>query len=176
MLDKFYLLRHEYKIKRLIKTDLQVGKKTLLFNNVKDYGFEPGLVTIGDGCVIAAGVLFITNPVVGKLCCDQEQPGGNRITIRDNCFIGVDAIIYPNVVIGPNAIIGAGAVIMSDVPPDMCVMGNPSRVSCTLDFYASTCKRGMVPNYVPAKKRMLLQEYFWNAQRDLSDKVGSRNT
>jgi len=167
MFKRLYLFRHECEMKKLIKTGIQVGRDTLLFNETQNYGGNPEMVAIGNHCVITAGVQFITNPGILKACSNQDEScenrnSNNRIIIHDNCFIGIDAIIYPNVVIGPNAIVGAGSVVMSDVPSDMCVRGNPSRAACTVEFYASTCKRGMMPNYVPEIKRRLLQKYFWN--------------
>ena len=39
-----------------------------------------------------------------------------KIKIGNNCFIGMGAIILPNVEIGNNCIVGAGAVVMNSFP------------------------------------------------------------
>jgi acetyltransferase-like isoleucine patch superfamily enzyme len=51
-----------------------------------------------------------------------------KIDVKDNVFIGYNAIVLPNVTIGPNAIVAAGAVVTKDVPPDSIVAGVPARV------------------------------------------------
>jgi acetyltransferase-like isoleucine patch superfamily enzyme len=172
MFKRFFQFRHEWKIKKLLKSGIQVGKNTLLFNEARNFGFDPQKVAIGKNCVVAAGVKFITNPGIPE--CGWSRSGspadpekGDRITVHDNCFIGIDSILYPNISIGPNTIIGAGTVVMTDAPPGMCVSGNPSRVSCTVDLYAGFCKRGMVPDYVSKRKRKVLQKHFWNIRDDV---------
>lgn len=51
------------------------------------------------------------------------------LEIKNDVWIGHNAIIMPNVkVIGNGAIIGAGAVIHKDVPDYAIVVGNPARV------------------------------------------------
>jgi carbonic anhydrase/acetyltransferase-like protein (isoleucine patch superfamily) len=68
-----------------------------------------------------------------------------KITIQDNCVIGVSSIILPGVTIGPDSIVGAGSVVTRDVPPKSVAAGNPARVLCTLDEYIAKCSRRMLP-------------------------------
>ena len=163
MLKRVFWFRHEQGIKKLLKTGMQVGKGTLIFNEAGDFGCNSHTIRIGNNCVIASGVQFISNPAIIMLTSCSEKAVEHKIVIHDNCFLGMNSIIYPDVVIGPNVIVGAGAVVMEDVPPNMCVSGNPLCVNCTVDFYRCTCKRGMIPNYIPENKRIVLQEYFWNS-------------
>lgn len=50
-----------------------------------------------------------------------------KIDIRDNVFIGWNAIIMPGVTIGPNAIVGAGAVVTCNVEAGEIVGGVPAK-------------------------------------------------
>ncbi|MEG5063119.1 acyltransferase [Microcoleus sp. B3-A4] len=50
-----------------------------------------------------------------------------KIDIRDNVFIGLNAIVLRNVTIGPNAIVAAGAVVTKDVAEGDIVAGVPAR-------------------------------------------------
>ena len=106
---------------------------------------EPYLVKIHDNVRIAAGVKLITHDVIdGMLAlCPKYKKDLNSfrfhmgtIEIFDNCMIGADAIVLPNVKIGPNAIVGAGAVITKDVLEGTIVAGNPAKVIGKFDDYA----------------------------------------
>jgi len=50
------------------------------------------------------------------------------ITIGNDVWIGVGAILLPGVTIGDGAIVSAGAVVAGDVPPYAIVGGSPARV------------------------------------------------
>jgi acetyltransferase-like isoleucine patch superfamily enzyme len=50
------------------------------------------------------------------------------ITICDNAWIGMNAIILKGVTIGEGAIVGAGSVVTKSVPAWTLVAGNPARV------------------------------------------------
>lgn len=59
-----------------------------------------------------------------------------KVTIGDNCFIGMNTVILKGTTIGNNTIIGAGSVVTGGEYPSDCVLaGNPARVICSLDEY-----------------------------------------
>ena len=104
---------------------------------VRSLGEEPFLIKIGNHCTIAPNVIFLCHDGATWLFT-EEYPSLQKfgaIEIRDNCFIGLSAIILGNVRIGPNAIVAAGAVVTKDVPEGSIVGGNPARVISTVDRF-----------------------------------------
>lgn len=88
--------------------------------------------------VLARGVSFLTHDGSSRvfgLLLPEASTYGNRygtIQIHDNSFLGVNAIILPDVEIGPNSIVGAGSVVSRDVAPDTVVAGVPASRICSL--------------------------------------------
>lgn len=104
---------------------------------------------VGEKCSILAGVAFldprytsIGNNVHFADCTLIGHDGSvgmmeaaygvridkvGKIDIRDNVFIGHNALILPGVTIGPDAIVAAGAVVVRDVEPDTIVAGVPAK-------------------------------------------------
>ncbi|HEV2274300.1 MAG TPA: acyltransferase [Acidobacteriaceae bacterium] len=108
-----------------------------------------GFYSIGENCQILAETNFtdpayvrIGNNVHFSSCTIVGHDGSTamldrafglkldsvgKVDIRDNVFIGYQAIVLPNVTIGPNAIVGAGSIVTKDVLPGEIVAGNPAR-------------------------------------------------
>lgn len=58
-----------------------------------------------------------------------------RVTIGDNCHIGMNAMILPGVTIGRDCIVGACAVVTHDIPDGTVVAGVPARPISTVEKY-----------------------------------------
>jgi len=107
----------------------------------RDLGAEPYLVKIGNHVTIASGVLFVTHDG-GAWVFREEVPDlqvFGPIVIEDNCTIGINAILCPNIRIGPNSIVAAGSVVISDVPPNTIAMGIPARPFGSVEKYKEKC-------------------------------------
>ena len=59
-----------------------------------------------------------------------------KIEIDDNCFIGANCIILPNVYLGKNCIVGAGSVVTKSFPENSVIAGVPARKIKSTKEYA----------------------------------------
>jgi acetyltransferase-like isoleucine patch superfamily enzyme len=125
-------------LKFALNKGLTMGSNTRI-RGFPIFGTEPYLIELGNNVVITHGVTFLTHDwsvnVVNSLHPEKHIEKFGKIIIKDNCFIGINSIILPNITIGPNAIVGAGSVVTKDVPPYTVVAGNPAKQICTIDEY-----------------------------------------
>jgi len=99
---------------------------------------EPYLIEIGDNVIVSGEVIFVTHDGGVYLFINEDNNlfgHFGRIKIGNNCFIGMGAIILPNVEIGNNCIIGAGAVVLDSIPDNSVAVGNPAKVIFKTDMY-----------------------------------------
>jgi acetyltransferase-like isoleucine patch superfamily enzyme len=50
------------------------------------------------------------------------------VIIKDNVWIGMNAVILKGVTIGENSVVAAGAIVSKNVPANVIVAGNPAIV------------------------------------------------
>ena len=111
------------------------------FFSIRSLGTEPYLVKIGNGVCITSGVVFNTHDG-GTWIFREEMPDlrvFGPIIIEDNCLIGTNAQLFPNITIGRNSIVGSGSVVISDVPPNSIVMGVPARRFGSVEKFKEKC-------------------------------------
>lgn len=104
-------------------------------------------VNLGQGVVLCPGAILSADITVGDFAmvnlnstighdaslgawttlsaqCDIT----GHVKVADRVFMGSRATIIPGKTIGSRAILGAGAVVISDVPANVTVVGNPARI------------------------------------------------
>lgn len=86
-------------------------------------------VRIGDNCLIGPGVHIYTvahplNPYERIVGWEYGKP----VNIGNNVWIGGRAVINPGINIGNNVVVASGTVLTRDVPDNVVVGGNPSKV------------------------------------------------
>lgn len=121
------------------KQGAQIGEHCSIIPT--NLGIEPYLVKIGNHVTVAQDVKFITHDGGAWIFRDEipDIQVFGPIIIEDNCVIGANAVLFPNIRIGPNSIVGAGSVVITDVPPNMIVMGVPARPLGSVEKYKEKC-------------------------------------
>jgi acetyltransferase-like isoleucine patch superfamily enzyme len=109
-----------------IQKGVNIGKRC----RIQSHSFICELVSVGDGCFISHGAMFINDPfVAGRPATEPAlwRPTrlGNRVSI------GTNATILP-VTICDDVVIGAGAVVTKDITAAGFYVGNPARLLRTL--------------------------------------------
>ena len=104
-----------------IQKNVSIGKNT----RIQSHSFVCELVSIGENCVIAHGVMFINDafehggPAKGNKSLWKKTEVGNHVSIGSN------ATILP-VKICNNVVIGAGSVVTKDIISSGVYAGNPA--------------------------------------------------
>lgn len=131
-------------IKYARKIGVTIGEDCKLNGNPY-WGSEPYLISLGNHVELSGEVIFITHD--GATWCFRDIEGYKnvirygKITIADNCFIGMRSTIMPGVTIGPNSIVGAGSLVTKDVPEGCVYAGVPAKFICTLEDFKEKCLR-----------------------------------
>jgi acetyltransferase-like isoleucine patch superfamily enzyme len=106
-----------------IQRGVRIGART----RVQSHTFICELVTIGEDCMIAHGVMFINDrftqggPARGDRSLWRETHIGDRVSIGSN------ATIMP-VRVCDGTVVGAGAVVTKDIEVPGVYAGNPARL------------------------------------------------
>lgn len=105
-----------------IQKDVSIGRGT----RVQSHAFVCELVTIGESCFIAHGVMFVND-----LFAHGGPARGNKdlwmsTRVGDRVSIGSNATILP-VKICNDVVIGAGSVVTRDITVSGIYAGNPAR-------------------------------------------------
>jgi len=158
------------------KQGAQIGDNCLI--SVRSLGREPYLVRIGNHVLIAPGVVFHTHDG-GAWIFTEEIPDINafgNIVIEDNCLIGANSQLLPNIRIGKNSIVGAGSVVISDVPPNSIVMGVPARIFGSTLKYKENCvarwKEQKPPDYhIEQGRKWWTSKYYMEPNKESKQKL-----
>lgn len=129
----FAILGGSFAARRL---GVKVGADCRIY--IRSFGSEPFLISIGNRTTITSGVRILTHDGATSLVRNDVGQRFQRyapVTIGDDVFIGVNAIIMPGITIGSNSIVAAGAVVTKDVLPGTIVAGSPARVIGSIESY-----------------------------------------
>jgi len=89
-------------------------------------------ITIGDRVLVGGNVSIVDfdfHPLTPEGRAEAINAGAAApIVIKDDVFVGMEALVLKGVTIGEGAVVGAGSVVTQDVPPRTVVAGNPAQV------------------------------------------------
>ena len=163
----------------LRKTGMRIGEGTEVFARTTDILIDttrPWLIEIGRNVQLTAGVKILTHGydwAVLKAKYGDIYGSAGKVTIGDDCFIGMNALILIGTTIGDRVIVGAGSVVAGGTFPSDCVIaGNPARVICTLEAYRAKRAAAQLAEakqlvteyqavYGRAPDKSVLSEFFW---------------
>ncbi|MCL4785717.1 MAG: N-acetyltransferase [Verrucomicrobia bacterium] len=106
-----------------IQKDVTIGRRC----RIQSHTFICELVTIGDDCFIAHGVMFINDlfsiggPAKGRKDLWKSTRIGSRVSLGSN------STILP-VAICDDVVVGAGSVVTRDITEPGIYVGNPARL------------------------------------------------
>ncbi len=111
--------------------EIQIGNSLHMNTNSCLAASNLGKIIIGDNVLIAQNVVLrASNHCFDRVDLPINKQGhkGGEIIIEDDCWIGANVVVVPNVTIGRHRIVGAGAVVTSDVTPYSIIGGVPAKL------------------------------------------------
>jgi len=85
-------------------------------------------VSVGSHSIVNAGATIAHEANIGNFVTIAPQAAiSGNVTLEDGVEVGTGALIRQGVRVGRGAMVGMGAVVLSDVPANTCVVGNPAR-------------------------------------------------
>jgi len=112
----------------MISTHGRKGAEVIIGDNCGFTGTVIGAfekITLGNGVRCGSNTLITDS----DWHLDDKRVGKpKQVTLGDNVWLGVNAVVLKGVSIGKNSIIGANSVVVSDIPENVIAAGNPCRV------------------------------------------------
>ena len=143
------------------------------------------LIKVHNNVTVHKSVAIMTHDMVNgflkKVRPDVDFGARERIgciEIMDNVYIGIGAMIMPDVRINKNCFVSAGSVVTSDVPENSVVAGNPAKVIGRFDLFVASRAMNKEHN-VPFKNQALTPERAaaeWEYFESIRKETAEQNT
>jgi len=118
---------------------IEIGENT----SIQDRSILVGDVSLGRYCMLSLNVLMTSGVhyydrwphllirdqdrmvfADPEMAAQHSQP----ITIEEDCWIGMNAVIMPGVTVGRGCVVGSNAVVTCDLPPYSVAVGVPAKI------------------------------------------------
>jgi acetyltransferase-like isoleucine patch superfamily enzyme len=106
-----------------IQSGVVIGQRT----RIQSHSFICDLVSIGEDCVVAHGVMFINDTFATGGPARGDRNLWKSTQVGDRVSIGSNATVLP-VRICDDVVIGAGAVVTKDIEVPGIYAGNPAKL------------------------------------------------
>ena len=104
-----------------VQRGVSIGKRC----RIQSHSFICELVTIGNDCIVAHGVMFINDTFSSGRPANGDRTKWATTQIGDRVSIGSNATLLP-VNICSDVVIGAGSVVVKDILSSGIYAGNPA--------------------------------------------------
>ena len=181
-------------LKHLRNKGMRIGSGTVLFNAKMTTIDEsdPQMIIIGKNVQITGGVVILSHDygwAVTKAVYGDVLGSVRPVSIGDNVYIGMNAMILAGSRIGSNVIIGANSVVSGTIPDNCVAVGSPCRKVYDIDEYhkkrqaaqlseAVTMAQYYFDCYGHKPPETVFSEHFWlwtNDQSGLPELFSKQN-
>ena len=181
-------------LNHLRKKGMHIGEGTKLFSSDTITIDEqiPQMISIGRNVQITGGGTILTHDygwAVTKGVYGDVLGSVRPVTIGDNVYIGMNAIILAGAHIGSNVIIGANSTVTGTIPDNCVAVGSPCRKIYSLEEYHEKRKAAQLGEAVEIAKQYVecygktppvdaFAEHFWlwtNKKEDLTEHFIAQN-
>lgn len=114
---------------------LEIGDCSTIEQNVHIACAEK--ISIGNRVTVAqhVGIFDILHPYEDiDVAISMQLLKTAAVSIGDDCFIGMGAVIHPGVSIGRHCMIGANSVVTKNIPDYSVAVGSPAKIIRRYDF------------------------------------------
>jgi sugar O-acyltransferase (sialic acid O-acetyltransferase NeuD family) len=107
-----------------ISPDAKIGYNTLFMANVViSCGVE-----IGNHCFSLPNTVFSHDAIIGNYCTfGSNITVSGYVNIKSNCYVGSGSRLKNHITIEENVLIGLGSNVISNIPQNWIIAGNPAR-------------------------------------------------
>lgn len=172
-----YRADSESYLRYLRELGMRIGEGTTLFSSKTVIIDEqkPQMIIIGRNVQITRGVIILSHDygwAVTKAVYDDVLGSVRPVTIGDNVYIGMNAIILAGSRIGNNVIIGANSTVTGIIPDNCVAVGSPCREIYSIEEYHEKRKKAQLSEAVEIARQYfdcygqyppkdIFAEYFW---------------
>lgn len=156
ILSIFNKMLVRWRINRMLRRGLKLGKNVYIFNPGKIDENLCWLISIGDDCILSQDVRILAHDSSMARHLGYTKVG--KVTIGCRTYIGAGTTILPGVDIGSDVIIGAGSVVTNDIPSNSVVVGNPARVIKSTSEFIEENKKNLAKRSTHLRRMELTEE------------------